>query len=232
MPWVLGTSCPPSPFPFLQHFRTRANFRGLCFSQARRLPSLELTTTVSSGSVDPPGLLVWGLRCPHCPSVQRWGWTGQEGPWVPTKAWVFNQSLTDTQTMASIHGEPTGWRLQVPIKSPNRVAGGGLSPTQCQWPLGSSAFETFQKGGQATSASALNGLFLVLLEFFSLNQEQAALRTGWAGRPAQLGKEMLPQGHGLSCFHSLGEGLSPAVQQRPKISPQGLPLNPPRTWNP
>lgn len=106
LPWVLGASYPPLLLPFLQLYdlsKLQVVCSSLGCTLCFRLNSLPPPPWVLD-SCGPPGLLVWGLLPPQCPSMQRWGQTGQDGPWVSTKAWVFTQSPTDTQTIASVHG--------------------------------------------------------------------------------------------------------------------------------
>lgn len=107
LPWVPGASYPPLLLPFLQLYDL-SKLQVVCSFLARTLTALAFShshhLTWVLDSCGPPGLLVWGLFPPQCPSMQRWGQTGQDGPWVSTKAWVFTQSPTDTQTIASVHG--------------------------------------------------------------------------------------------------------------------------------
>lgn len=107
LPRVLGAFYPPLLLPFLQLYDL-SELQVVCSSLARRLTALALThahhLTWVLDSCGPPGLLVWGMLPPRCPSMQRWGQTGQDRPWVSTKAWVFTQSPPDTQTIASVHG--------------------------------------------------------------------------------------------------------------------------------
>lgn len=184
----------------------------------------------------------WASRSGGCPLCSvllcrdgvRWGQIGQRGPCVSTKAWVFTQFPTDAQTVASIHGNPNGWRLKEPTDFPNIA----LSPTYyCQWhpaqlSPGLSVFETFWKVCQATAAPALISLFLVSLEFFSFTQEHQT--QGGQGRSAQLcrglsgdpawSQPLLPQlrGEALSLKGQLHPTFRPATLMWPRPAPRWL----------
>lgn len=106
------------------------------------------------------------------------------------KSMGFQPISYDTQTMASVHGGPQarGWRYP-----PSPQTWDSAQPTARG--LWISAFETFQKGGQATAAPVLIGPSLVYLVF--LIPQGAHSPGNWVGR----------------------ERLSSETQQRPQDLP-------------
>lgn len=179
LPWDLGVSwlAPPHPIPLLQCPLTSLFL--ISTLTALTLNSLQTTGPPTVGAAPSPV-----SSHAEMASERAGGAVGIH------KAWVFTQFPNSTHGNP-IHGKPTGWRLEVPTKSPDTgSAQPNASGTQPILPPegrggGVSTFETFRETGQATAAPALISLYLsICLELFSFTREYTSRLTG-QGRLAE-----------------------------------------------